>query len=279
MERDVNSTAADTVTRLSAVRLVSFIPPERDAVHVGLLALDAQSVIDLAPLGITDALEALAQLGMLRHAAGAILHGAARTAYDIRTVHLVAPIPLARSVTQRADGTGPHFADPTTLHGPGSALGRSAAASAQPGLAAIVGTTIDARSNCTDADLDAALIGTLLVLGWPQADHTGSELLVPGAVGPFVAVPCRNPESLVITRVSPLAESALPDRKVLVPAPDRVAFHALARAAIRSHTLRTGDLLAIFPPGADAGGGSTMAAGSWVRVSAPGLGTLSLAVR
>ncbi len=279
MGRDVNSTAAETVTRLSAVRLVSFIPPERDAVHVGLLSLDAQEVIDLAALGVTDALEAISQLGMLRRAAGAILHGAARTAYDIRTVHLVAPIPLARSVTQRTDSEDPHFADPATLHGPGSALGRAQAASAQPGLAAVVGTTIDARSDCSDAALDAALIGTLLVLGWPQDDHTDTQLLVPGAVGPFVAVPCRSPESLVITRVSPLAETVLPDRKALVPAPDRAAFHALARAAIRSHTLRAGDLLAIFPSGADTANGLTMAAGSWVRVSAPGLGTLSLAVR
>ena len=48
----MNSLAADAAPGLSALRLVSFIPAERDAVHVGLLSMDAMHVIDLAPLGI-----------------------------------------------------------------------------------------------------------------------------------------------------------------------------------------------------------------------------------
>lgn len=287
----MSSTVTESVTRLSALRLVSFIPAERDAVHVGLLTLDAQQVVDLAPLGITDALEALDQLDMLRRAAGAIMHGASRTAFDMQAVHLVAPIPLARSVVHRVkhdavhhavqasnDGVL-HFADPTTLHGPGSLLSREEAGAARGGLAAVVGTTIDARTECPDALLDAALIGTLLVLGWPQPGHDGEPVLTTGAVGPFVAVPRRAPESLILTRVAPLSVVPTPDRREQFAAPDRAAFHALARAAIRSHTLRPGDLLTIFPAGSETSDGQPMSAGSWVRVSAPGLGTLSLAVR
>ncbi len=275
----MTSTATEpVVTRLSALRLVSFIPAERDAVHVGLLSPDAQQVIDLAPLGITDAYEALEQLGMLRQAAGAILHGAARTAFAVSEVHLVAPIPLARSVVQDATGSL-HFADPATLHGPGSLLGRDEARDCSAGLAAVVGATIDARTACTDELLDEVLIGTLLVLGWPQAGPAGEPTLVPGAVGPFVAVPRRNPESLVLTLVPPLAVVPSAERKHLSPAPDREAFHALARSAVRSHTLRAGDLLTIFPTTPATASDAPLPAGSWVRVSAPGLGTLSLAVR
>ncbi len=275
----MTSTATEpVVTRLSALRLVSFIPAERDAVHVGLLSQDAQQIVDLAPLGIADAYEALEQLGMLRQAAGAILHGAARTAFAVSTVHLVAPIPLARSVVLDAAGAV-RFADPTTLHGPGSLLGRDDAGGSAAGLAAVVGATIDAGAECTDELLDEALIGTLLVLGWPQAGPTGEATMLPGAVGPFVAVPRRNPESLVLTLVPPLALVPTPERKQLSAAPDREAFHALARVAVRSHTLRAGDLLTIFPTAPSAGSGAPLPAGSWVRVSAPGLGTLSLAVK
>ena len=275
----MTSTMTDTVTRLSALRLVSFIPAERDAVHIGLLSLDAQQVIDLAPLGITDAYEALEQLDMLRQTAGAIVHGSARAAFDIRQVHLVAPIPLARSVVLNDVSGTLHFADPTTLHGPGSQLDRGDAGAARAGLAAVVGASLDARSECPDERLDAALIGTLLVLGWPQDDGAGGQMLLPGAVGPFVAVPTRRPESVIITRVAPLPLGDAADRKALLPAPDRRAFHTLAREAVRSHTLRPGDLLTIFPADPEASDGQPMLAGAWVRVSAPGLGTLSLAVR
>ncbi len=268
-----------SVARLSALRLVSFIPPARDAVHVGLLSLDATQVIDLAPFGITDALEALAQLDMLRRAAGAIVHGATRTAFAIDAVHLVAPIPLARSVVAAPGADAPHFADPTTLHGPGSHLARPDAAAAQGGLAAVVGATIESRADLTEAMLEEALVGTLVVLGWPQAGHDQATVLVPGAVGPFVAVPRRSPESILLRRVAPLGASAVADDSISVRAPDRPAFHALARSALRSHTLRPGDLLAIFPPVSEDSDRPPMSAGSWVRVSAPGLGTLSLAVR
>lgn len=275
----MTSTMTDSVTRLSALRLVSFIPAERDAVHIGLLSLDAQQVVDLAPLGISDAYEALDQLDMLRQTAGAIVHGGARVAFDIRQVHLVAPIPLARSVVRDPVSTALHFADPTTLHGPGSLLGRGDAGAARAGLAAVVGAMLDARSECPDERLDAALIGTVLVLGWPQDDAAGGQRLFPGAVGPFVAVPTRRPESVLISRVAPLPLGDAPDRRSMLAAPNREAFHALARAAVESHTLRPGDLLTIFPSEPEASDGQPMRAGSWVRVSAPGLGTLSLAVQ
>ncbi len=271
--------ATPVVERLSAVRLVSFIPANRDAVHVGLLSLDATEVIDLAPFGITDALEALTQLDMLRRAAGAIVHGPTRAAFAIDRVHLVAPIPLARSVVA-ADDTGVlHFADPSTLHGPGSQLSRTDAAAARGGLATVVGATLAAGSELTDVMLDDALIGSVVVLGWPQLGHDQANVLTPGAVGPFLAVPRRNPESIVVRRVAPLAAGAVADETESVAAPDRSALHALARSALRTHTLRPGDLLAIFPYASEAADRPPMLPGSWVRVSAPGLGTLSLAVR
>lgn len=273
------SSPAETVARLSAVRLVSFIPAERDAVHIGMLSPDATQVIDLAPLGISDAYEALDQLDMLRRAAGAIVHGAARTAFDVRQVHLVAPIPLARSVVLDPVTDELHFADPTTLHGPGSVLSAGQGAAACAGLATVVGTTIEARSDCADTVLDAALIGSLLVLGWPQAGPGGALVLLPGAVGPFVAVPGRRPESLILTRVPPVAQVAAPDRKEMLAAPDMAQFRALARRALASHTLRAGDLLTIFPAAPAEAPGLVPSAGSWVRLSAPGLGTLSLAVQ
>ncbi len=267
------------VDRLSAVRLVSFIPANRDAVHAGLLSLDATEVIDLAPFGLTDALEALAQLDMLRRAAGAIVHGPTRAAFATESVHLVAPIPLARSIVAGHGTDVLHFADPTTLHGPGSQLSRTDAAAARGGLAAVLGTTLAAGSELTDGMLDDALVGSMVVLGWPQLGHDQATVLAPGAVGPFLAVPRRSPESILLRRVAPLAASALADETVRVAAPDRRAFHALARSALRSHTLRPGDLLAIFPHESEAAGRPPMLPGSWVRVSAPGLGTLSLAVR
>lgn len=271
--------ATDSVARRSALRLVSFIPAERDAVHVGLLSLDATEVIDLAPFGISDALEALAQLDMLRRAAGAIVHGATRTSFAIETVHLVAPIPLARSVVS-SPGTGLlHFADPTTLHGPGSQLSRADAAAACGGLAAVVGTTMASGIEPTDTVLDDALVGTLLLLGWAQPGHAQATVLAPGAVGPFVAVPRRSPEAILRRRVAPLATEAADDEVLSIAAPDVSEFRALARRALRSHTLRPGDLLAIFPPVPEESARRPMAPDSWVRVSAPGLGTLSLAVR
>lgn len=277
----------DAAPRLSALRLVSFIPRERDAVHVGLLTLDATQVVDLTPLGITDAYEALAQLPLLRRTAGAIVHGGARVAFDVQSVHLVAPIPLARSVVHDAVSGALEFADPTTLHGPGSAITGDVAATARGGLAAVVGATIDHRSDATDDALDDALVGTLLVLGWEQLGPSGDPIVLPGAVGPFMAVPARSPETVIVSRIAPLAVGPVADQKAQLPAPDRAAFRALARTALRTHTLRPGDLLAIFPalttamaPAAAEPVGTThVAAGSWIRVSAPGLGTLSLAVR
>jgi hypothetical protein len=64
-----------------------------------------------------------------------------------------------------------------------------------------------------------------------------------------------------------------------MPAPLDADFFALARAALRSHTLRPGDLITIFPEAAAPDQQSPVSGGSWVRVSAPGLGTLSLVVR
>ncbi len=273
------SPATGTAPALSALRLVSFVPHERDAVHVGLLSPDAQQVVDLAGFGITDALEAIAQLDMLRRAAGAIMHGAARNAFAVSAVHLVAPIPLARSVVQASPGGVPQFADPTTLHGPGGHLSRDDARLAQVGMAAIVGTTLDARTPVDDDALDAALVGSVLVLGWPQVGPGGEQLLLPGAVGPFAAVPRRRPESLVITCVAPLSAAPVADDKVVLAAPDGPEFVAVARAALRSHTLHPGDLITIFPASSVATDRPAVSGGSWVRVSAPGLGTLSLAVR
>jgi hypothetical protein len=269
---------AEATARLSAVRLVSFIPPARDAVHVGLLTPDATHVVDLTPLGISDAFEALSQLDLLRRTAGAVIRGGARVSYEVRHVHLVAPVPLARSVV-RGDGTSDvAFADPTTLHGPGSPLTRSAAAEARGGLAAVLGETIAARSAATDAALDAAMVGTLLVLGWGQPGPSSEPVLLPGAIGPFLAVPVRSPECVAVRWVSPLTPPVDADHSVQLKAPGRAEFRALARAALRTHTLRPGDLLTIFPVETVPVDASTIAAGTWVRVSAPGLGTLSLAV-
>jgi len=275
------SPATDVATRLSALRLVSFIPHERDAVHVGLLSPDAQQIIDLSSLGITDALEALDQLDMLRRAAGAIIHGPARTAFATGAVHLVAPIPLVRSVVRTGGHDAPVFTDPATLHGPGGHLGRDDAVAARGGLAAIVGEMLEARSDPDDATLDRALIGTVLVLGWPQLGHDGAPEMRPGAVGPFVAVPRRRPDSVILTQVAPLASDAPADRKVSTSAPGDDAFFDLARRALASHTLRPGDLLTIFPALGKSPEQASMPVpgGSWVRLSAPGLGTLSLAVR
>jgi hypothetical protein len=275
----VTSSAADVAPALSALRLVSFVPHARDAVHVGLLSPDAQHVIDLAGLGITDALEAIEQLDMLRRAAGAILHGAARHAFAVSAVHLVAPIPLARSVVQDSPNSAPRFADPSTLHGPGGHVSRDDAWRARVGMAAIVGTTIEARARIEDAALDAALIGSMLVLGWPQDGPGGERMLLPGAVGPFAAVPRRRPESLMLTRVAPLSATPPADEKEALSAPDGAQFVAVARAALRSHTLRSGDLITIFPANVVPTDRPPVTGGSWVRVSAPGLGTLSLAVR
>ncbi len=275
----MSGAAADVAVRLSALRLVSFIPAARDAVRVGLLTLDATQVVDLTPLGITDACDALAQLDLLRRTAGAIVHGGARVAFDVREVHLVAPIPMARSVVHDVSGTGVAFADPTTLHGPGSAMTRNEATGARGGLAAVVGATLEARSDPGEAELDDALVGTLLVLGWERPGPTGAPIVLPGAVGPFFAVPARAPERVIVTRMSPLASVPAPDQKQPLPAPDQAAFRALARMALRTHTLRPGDLLTIFPAVAETAMTSPMTAGSWIRVSAPGLGTLSLAVQ
>lgn len=266
-------------TRLSALRLVSFIPHQRDAVHVGLLTPDAQQVVDLGGLGITDAFEALDQLDMVRRAAGAIIHGAARVAFQVSGLHLVAPIPLVRSVVLAPGAATPDFADPATLHGPGGHLGRDDAALTRAGLAAVVGTTLMARTPCDDATLDQALVGTVMVLGWPQAGHDGVPVLRAGAVGPFVAVPRRRPESLFLAHVAPLSPDAPVDRTLSATAPTDAAFLALARLALASHTLRPGDLLTIFPALSEPPMQRPVASGSWVRVSAPGLGTLSLAVR
>ena len=270
--------AATVAARLSALRLVSFIPPERDAVHVGLLTPDAEQVVDLAGLGISDALEALDQLPMLRQAAGAILRGPARSAFPVGGVHLVAPIPLVRSVVQGGVGGALHFADPVTLHGPGGHLARADASAVQVGLAAVVGASVKAATDIDDDDLTEALVGTVVVLGWPIGSPVGM-ILQPGAIGPFIAVPQRQPESLMLAVVAPLAVQSVPDDRVSVAAPTPAAFRDLARAALRSHVLRPGDLLAIFPEQVRPEERRPVSAGSWVRASAPGLGTLSLAVR
>ena len=276
---------------LSALRLVSFIPHARDAVHAGLLTPDARQVVDLAHFGINDALDAFEHLAMLRQTAGAIVHGAARTVFAVGDVHLVAPIPLVRSVIRVGDRSAPHFADPATLHGPGGHLGRIEAAGARVGLAAVVGEILETTHRCPDDQLEQALSGSVLVIGWPHAGPDGAPMLMPGAIGPFVAVPRRRPESLMLTHVAPLDAHGTPDTKQAMPAPADAAFMTLAREALRTHTLRPGDLLTIFPqheperPLDDAvehGGalqGTPIAGGSWIRASAPGLGTLSLAVR
>ena len=272
------SSPDSVVQQLSSLRLVCFVTQERDAVHVGLLTPDARHVVDLAYLGITDVLEALDQLDMLRRAAGAIVRGPARTAYAVGDVQLIASMPLARSVVQTDASSSVSFADPTKLHGPGGHLSRTDAQMARAGLAVVVGETIEASMDVPDERLDRALIATTIVLGWPQTGPEREPVLLPGAVGPYVAVPRRHPESVVITRVAPLG---LPDDAIaqqLLPAPDDLDFFAVARAALRSHALRPGDLLTIFPADPLETVRAPMAAGSWIRVSAPGLGTLSLAV-
>ena len=275
----MTSSVATPAPRLSALRLVSFVTSARDAVRVGLLTPDANHIVDLEPLGITDALEAIDALDVLRQTAGAIIHGAARIALPVATVHLVAPIPLVRSVVQNgADAHGPRFMDPVTLHGPGGHISRTEAATAAVGLAAVVGVTVAAGSAPSDDDLDAALTGTTLVLGCLRDGDDGVPALQPVALGPFVAVPRRRPESLVCALVAPLAPDAAPDVQVIVPAPTGDAFFVLARAALRSHTLRAGDVLTIFPEAPPARH-ADVAGGSWLRLSAPGLGTLSVAVR
>ena len=294
---------ASTAPRLSALRLVSFVPAARDAVHAGLLTPDAAHVIDLAGLGITDALEALDQLPMLRQAAGAIIHGAARVALPVQGLHLVAPLPMARSVVHPEFGDSApvpesgdsapirdvvrdhripealHFADPATLQGPGGHLSRAEAGQAAVGLAAVVGEVIRAGAKPDDETLDAALVGTVLVIGWPRSTDGEPPHLVPGAIGPFLAVPRRQPESLTLTSVAPLDAAGAPDVRHTLPAPPPAAFHALAREAMRTHALQPGDLLTIFPRDVSGLPRPPVAGGSWVRVSAPGLGTLSLAVR
>ncbi len=272
--------ATDTAAALSALRLVSFIPADRDAVHVGMLTPDATQVVDLTPLGIVDAYDALAQLGLLRRTAGAIIRGAARVSFNVESVHLVAPVPLARSVVHDAALAGLVFADPTTLHGPGSALAREAALSARGGLAVVLGETIEAGSVLSDAALDAAFSGTVLVLGWEQMGPSGHPALLPGAIGPFLAVPQRSPESVIVTHVAPLSSNPAPDQKLQLAAPDSAAFRTLARTALDTHTLRPGDLLTIFPAVPHTmHTSSVVSAGAWIRVSAPGLGSLSLAVQ
>ena len=149
---------------------------------------------------------------------------------------------------------------------------------ARAGLAVVVGETIEASKDVPDERLDRALLATTIVLGWPQTGPEREPVLLPGAVGPYVAVPRRHPESVVITRVAPLG---LPNDVIaqqLLPAPGDLDFFAVARAALRSHALRPGDLLTIFPADPLETVRAPMAAGSWIRVSAPGLGTLSLAV-
>lgn len=273
--------AAEGVPRLSALRLVSFIPAERDAVRVGLLAPDAREVVDLTGLGITDALEAVAQLPMLRQAAGAILHGAARVALPVESVHLVAPLPLVRCVVQDGAGAAPRFLDPDTPHGPGGHVARDAVAGVRVGLGCLVAATLDTGASHDDAAIASALAGSVLVLGWPRADHAheGSSACTPGALGPYLAVPARRPETLRLTGVAPLAPVVTPDVQHQWPAPAPGQFVALARRALASHTLRPGDLLVIFPVDATPAPAWPAVAGSWLRASAPGLGTLSLAVR
>jgi hypothetical protein len=271
---------------LSALRIVSYVPLERDAVHVGLLSSDAQHVVDLAPLGFGDAFDALARTDTLRRTAGAIMHGAARQQTPVRQVHLVAPIPMARSVVRHGTTERVQFAEPTTLHGPGSHLTREHAASAVPGLAAVVGSTLHASSSPDQAELDDALIGSLLVMGWAHDPPDASDspavpaTILAGAVGPFVGVPLRHPDSLTIARISPEQSdlAATTDEHHDVVAPRAEEFVALARQALATHSLHAGDLLVIFP-GIVSPSTLRMRAGCWVRVSAPGLGTLSLAVR
>ena len=264
--------------RLSTLRLVCFVTSDRDAVHVGLLTPDAQQVVDLAHLGISDVLEAIDQRDMLRRAAGAIVHGPARTAYAVSDVHLMAAMPLARSVVKLDASSSVSFADPTTLHGPGGHLSRTDAAGARAGLAAVVGETLSASADVSEETLDRALIATTIVLGWPQPGSGPDSVLLPGAVGPFVAVPRRHPESLVLTRVAPLGVADDESAQQLLPAPADADFYSVARAALRSHSLRPGDLVTIFPVEPLRAVRGPVMAGSWIRVSAPGLGTLSLAV-
>jgi hypothetical protein len=275
----MSGVTAGVAPALSALRMVSFVPQSRDAVRVGLLTPDAQSVIDLTPLGIHDALDAVAQLDLLRRTAGAIIHGAARSSFAITSVHLVAAIPLARSVIRQDSGVAPSFADPTTLHGPGGHLSRRDAEGARAGLAAVVGVDLPATASPDRDRIEMALVGSVLVLGWPQEGHVaGHAELRPGAIGPFVAVPRRRPESLIFTQVAPVSHSQTPDHKMVLPAPADHEFLALAELALRSHALRAGDLLTIFPDVPPLASNAAIAGGSWVRVSAPGLGTLSLAV-
>jgi len=275
----MNDSSPFVAATLSALRLVSFVPHGRDAVHVGLLSLNAEQVVDLETLGISDALEAIDQLPMLRQAAGAIMRGATRHAFPVHAVHLVAPIPLVRCVVQASLLLPPVFADPVTLHGPGGHLSRGDAAKACVGLAAVVGDVVKAGQDRDDRTFDGALVGTVLVLGWPQPGPDGHDVLLPGAVGPFVAVPRRRPESLRLTHVAPLSAVPVDDVEVSLSAPCDDEFLALARVAARSHTLRPGDLLTIFPQSAEPNEPLAVDAGSWLRASAPGLGTLSLAVR
>jgi hypothetical protein len=276
----VSGTSAEPAVRQSALRLVSFIPVERDGVHVGLLSPDALHVIDLAPLGITDAHEAIEQIGMLRQMAGAIVHGAARTAFEVKRVHLVGPVPLVRSVIAVDGSQAIDFADPATLHGPGGHISRADAATVRAGLGVVIGSTIEATLRCPDAVLDAAMIGSVVVLGWAHPGHDGEPALRPGALGPFLAVPRRSADTVTLTRVRPVVEPGAGDDSETVAAPDTDAFRALARAALRTHTLRPADLLTIFPSSpSTAQARPPMLPGSWVRVSAPSLGTLSIAVR
>jgi hypothetical protein len=265
---------------LSALRLVSFVPPERDGVRVGMLTPDAQRVIELTPLGIADALDAITQLPMLRQAAGAIVHGSGGDSFPIADVHLVGAMPLARSVVRVGSASAIEFSDPTTVHGPGGHVGRADAAHSRAGLACVVGEELAARSQPDDADLDRALVASLVVLGWPQQGPTDALVLRVGAVGPYAGVPRRHPETLTHALVAPLgAHATVPDVRATVSAPTDAEFFALAREALTSHTLRAGDLLTIFPDVAPQATAEAVAGGTWVRVSAPGLGTLSLAVR
>jgi hypothetical protein len=96
-----------------------------------------------------------------------------------------------------------------------------------------------------------------------------------------MAVPRRRPDAVILTHVAPLMPDAPADRKRAAAAPGDDAFFALARRALASHTLQPGDLLTIFPLLDEAPEQATVPvpSGSWVRLSAPGLGTLSLAVR
>ena len=284
MPTGVTQRAAEVPARLSALRLVSFVTAERDSVRVGLLSPDAHDVIDLTPLGFADAHEALAQVQTLRQTAGAIVHGAARSVFPVADVFLMAAVPLARSVVQYGAAPEPTLSDPTTLHGPGSHLNPAEAASARVGLATVVGETVPAASDVPDEVLDRALVGTAVVLGWEQPDAGGGRAILPGAVGPYVAVPRRRPESLACTLIAPLSAVAThPDVQRSAAAPSPEAFDRLARAVLQSHTLHAGDLLIIFPDAAtadaDAWGAAPPLSGSWLRASAPGLGTLSLAVR